>query len=74
LVDSIIIRPIKPGEWLPDRCLNGLEPFDPNSHIPESGCPGINYAQKGTRESLEQLYKMTIDKYAGCGFVAWDKG
>lgn len=73
IADSITIRPIRVEEWLPDRCLNGLEPFDPNCHLPESGCPSINYSQKSNRETLEQLYQLAIDKYGGCGFVAWDK-
>lgn len=73
IADPISIRPIRVDEWLPDRCLNGLEPFDPNYHLPESGCPSINYSQKSNRETLEQLYQLTIDKYGGCGFVAWDK-
>jgi len=72
-IDTIKIKPIRLYEWLPDRCLNGLEPFDPNFHLPESGCSSINYFQKSNRETLEQLYQMTIDKYGGCGFVAWDK-
>jgi GNAT superfamily N-acetyltransferase len=72
IVDTIKIKPIKLDEWLPDRCLNGLEPFDPNSHLPESGCPSINYFLKNNRETLFQLYELTIDKYGGCGFIAWD--
>ena len=72
IVDTIEIRPIKLDEWLPDRCLNGLEPFDPNSCLPESGCPSLNYFQKNSRETLKQLYQLTINKYGGCGFVAWD--
>jgi len=71
-IDSIKIKPIKPDEWIPDRCLNGLEPFDPNNHMPESGCPSLNYFQENNRASLEQLYKVAINKYGGCGFVAWD--
>lgn len=70
--DTIAIRPIKREEWLPDRCLNGSEPFDPVSCQPESGCPSINFSQKNDRKSLEELYRSTIDKYGGCGFVAWD--
>ncbi|MGD8778383.1 MAG: GNAT family N-acetyltransferase [Ignavibacteria bacterium] len=72
MIDRIKIKPISLDEWLPDRCLNGFEPFDPNSYLPESGCPSLNYSQKNNRETLEQLYKSTIDKYGGCGFVAWD--
>lgn len=71
-IDTIKIKPIKLNEWLPDRCLNGLEPFDPKSHLPESGCPSLNYFQKNNRETLEQLYKLTFNNYGGCGFVAWD--
>jgi GNAT superfamily N-acetyltransferase len=73
ITDSITIRPIRVDEWLPDRCLNGLEPFDPKSKLPESGCPSINYSQKCNRETMKQLYQLTIDKYGGCGFVAWYK-
>jgi len=73
IADSIVIKPISPDEWLPDRCLNGIEPFDPNCHPPESGCPGINYYKKNNRETLEQLYQLTISKYGGCGFIAWEK-
>jgi len=72
MIDSITIKPIKADEWLPDRCLNGLEPFDPDSHLPEFGCPSINYFQKNSRETLEELYHLTIRKYGGCGFIAWD--
>jgi GNAT superfamily N-acetyltransferase len=72
-IDSITIRPIRIDEWLPDRCLNSLEPFDPKSHLPEAGCPGINYSRENNRKKLEQLYRLTIAKYGGCGFVAWDK-
>ena len=71
--DGIIVKPIKTGEWLPDRCLNGSEPFDPGSHTPACGCPNINYCRKNTRESLEQIYQSAIIKYGGCGFVAWEK-
>ena len=71
ITDNISIRPINPGEWLPDRCLIGLEPFDPKTNIPEPGCPAINYAQTGNRQTLEKIYKLTINKYGGCGFVAW---
>jgi GNAT superfamily N-acetyltransferase len=70
---AIAIKPIKPEEWLPDRCLNGSEPFDPNAHIPEAGCPSINYTNKNNRETLEQLYRNTINKYGGCGFIAWEE-
>lgn len=73
IAESITIRPIRMDEWLPDRCLNGSEPFDPNSYAPGIGCPGINYFQKGNRETLKQLYQQTINKYGGCGFVAWHK-
>jgi GNAT superfamily N-acetyltransferase len=72
IADTIKIKPIKLDEWLPDRCLNGIEPFDPKSYSPEPGCPSLNYFQKNNRESLEQIYRMTINKYGGCGFVAWD--
>lgn len=71
--DSIEIRPIRENEWLPDRCLTGLDPFDPNSHLPEFGCMSMNYSQKNNRETLEALYQLTIKKYGGCGFVAWEK-
>jgi GNAT superfamily N-acetyltransferase len=71
-IDTIKIKPIKPDEWIPDRCLNGLEPFDPNNSTPESGCPSLNYFQKNSRETLEQLYRLTIKNYGGCGFIAWD--
>jgi GNAT superfamily N-acetyltransferase len=72
ILDTIKIKPIKLNEWLPDRCLNGFEPFDPKSYSPEPGCPSLNYFQKNNRESLEQIYRLTINKYGGCGFVAWD--
>jgi len=72
IVDTITIKPIRLDEWLPDRCLTGVEPFDPTSHLPEHGCPGINYSRKNNRETLEQLHQITINKYGGCGFVAWD--
>jgi GNAT superfamily N-acetyltransferase len=72
IADTIKIKPIKLDEWLPDRCLNGIEPFDPKSYSTEPGCPSLNYFQKNNRESLEQIYQLTINKYGGCGFVAWD--
>ena len=72
ITDLVKIRPIRLGEWLPDRCLNGLEPFDPKSNLPRFGCPSINYSLKNNRETLEQLYQLTINKYGGCGFIAWD--
>ena len=71
--DFITIRPISADEWLPDRCLNGIGAFDPNSNLPEPGCPGLSYTNKYNREGLAQLYRKTIDKYGGCRFVAWDK-
>ena len=73
IVDTIEIRPIKLDEWLPDRCLIGTEPFDPNSYLPEVGCPSLNYFKRNSREALEQLYELTINTYGGCGCVAWDK-
>ena len=33
IADSITIKPIRVNEWLPDRCLNGLEPFDPKYQV-----------------------------------------
>ena len=50
----------------------GLEPFDPNSHVLGPGCPSLNYFQKNNRSTLAQLHELTIKKYGGCGFVAWD--
>ena len=73
MIDTIAIKPIQFDEWLPDRCLNGLEPFDPAYSLPEPGCPGINFTLKNDREALEQLYWLTINKFGGCGFVAWDR-
>lgn len=72
IADSIAIRPIRAEEWLPDRCLTITGPFDPKCYLPESGCPGLNYSQKGNRENLEQVYRSAIDKYGSCGYVAWD--
>lgn len=72
MIDTIKIKPIKLDEWLPDRCLTGLEPFDSNTHLPESGCSSLNYFQKNNREILVQLYQLTIKKYGGCGFIAWE--
>ena len=71
-MDTIKIKPIKLDEWLPDRCLTGIEPFNPKFHPPEAGCPSLNYFQKNDKASLIQLYKLTIKKYGGCGFVAWE--
>lgn len=68
----IIIKPIRPEKWLPDRCLNGSDPFDPSSHLPASGCPSLNFSIKNNRETLEQLYRSVINQYGGCGFVAWE--
>ena len=73
ILDEIIIKPIQLDEWLPDRCLTGAEPFDPGSYLPESGCQSINFSVKNDRETLEHLYRSTINKYGGCGFVAWEK-
>lgn len=72
-IDIVSIRPIKLNEWLPDRCLNFSEPFDPKSYLPESGCPSLNYNRKMSRETLVQLYQLSINTFGGCGFVAWDK-
>lgn len=72
IVDFITIKPINPDEWLPDRCLTGSEPFDPECHLPQAGCPGINYSLQNDRKTLEQLYRSAIKEYGGCGFVAWD--
>lgn len=72
MTENIIIKPINLNEWLPDRCLNGSEPFDPNSNSPGIGCPGMNYSYKNNRKTLELLYKVTINKYGGCGFIAWE--
>ncbi len=72
LPDTIKIRPIRPDEWLPDRCLTGLEPFDRNSCPPEPGCSSLNHFQKIDRETLEKWYRLAIDEYGGCGFVAWE--
>lgn len=69
--NKITITPINVDEWLPDRCLNRSEPFDPKAYPPASGCPSLNYFQKISRESLEQIYQLAINKYGGCGFVAW---
>lgn len=74
IIDTIEIRPIRLNEWLPDRCLNGVAPFDPNSDLPETGCPSLNYFKRNNRQTLEQLYELTINTYGGCGFVAWDNG
>jgi len=74
IVDTIEIRPIKLDEWLPYRCLNGAEPFAPNSNLPDTGCPSLNYFKRNNRETLKQLYALTISKYDGYGFVAWDNG
>lgn len=71
--DTIEIRPIRPDEWLPDRCLTGSEPFDPGLCLPEAGCPSLNRTGKNTRRSLVQLYESTIEKYGACGFIAWHK-
>ncbi len=73
-MSKITIKPIRTDEWLPDRCLNGTEPFDPKVHMPAPGCPGMNYFRKMDRKALEQLYEHTISKYGGCGFIAWDAG
>jgi len=73
MLDTIQIRPITPDEWLPDRCLNGSEPFDPKAHVPASGCPSLNYFRENNRETFEQIYESAIKTYGGCGFVAWDR-
>jgi len=73
MIDNTIeIRPIKLDEWLPDRCLIGTEPFDPESTSPETGCSSLNCFRKNNREALVELYESTINKYGTCGFVAWD--
>lgn len=71
---DIDIRPVSPYEWLPDRCLTRTEPLDPASYPPETGCPSLNCLGRLDRASLEELYGSTINKYGGCGFVAWDRG
>lgn len=71
--DDIEIRRVKLDEWLPDRCLNGAEPFDPNTNLPQTGCSSLNCFKKNNRKALVQLYDSTIKKYGTCGFVAWYK-
>jgi hypothetical protein len=72
--ETIEIRPIKVDEWLPDRCLKGMGPFDPACHLPQAGCPSLNYFREIGREGLVQLYTSVIEQYGCCGFVAWDGG
>jgi len=72
-IDKVSIRPIKPNEWLPDRCLKFSEQFDPKSYLPESGSTSLNNHLNLSREDLLNLYHLSIKKYGGCGFVAWDK-
>lgn len=71
--DTIIVKPIRPEEWLPDRCLHGSEAFDPACNEPAAGCPNFNYGKQNTRRLLEQLYQSAISEYGGCGFIAWEK-
>jgi hypothetical protein len=71
-IEGIDIRPIAQTEWLPDRCLKGIETFIPNSTSIENGCPSLNYFKKLTPLTLKDLYKLTIDKFGNCGYVAWE--
>jgi len=70
---EFVIRPISFDEWLPDRCLGGGQPFDPNAYSPEAGCSSLDwFYTHGSREKLEQIYREAIQDYGGCGFVTWD--
>jgi GNAT superfamily N-acetyltransferase len=69
---NIEVRPISLKEYLPDRCM-GSEPFDPNEVEKLQGCPSLSkVGNLGT--NLESFYKQVLEKYGGCGFVAWHKG
>lgn len=69
------IRPIRAGEWLPDRCMPSGEPLDPKTVTREAGCSSLNsFYTKGSREKLETLYRKVLDCTGCCGFVAWIGG
>ena len=70
---ELTVRPISAGEWLPDRCLGGGEPFDPRGCEAKAGCSSLYwFYTHGNREKLEELYREVIEKYGGCGFVTWE--
>jgi GNAT superfamily N-acetyltransferase len=69
---SLDIRPISLDEWLPDRCLGGGRPIDPEAISAESGCSSLDwFYTHGSREKLVDIYLKAIEEYGGCGFVAW---
>ena len=69
-MSKIEIRPISLDEYLPDRCM-GSEPFDPSEVQRSRGCTSLSeVANLGT--DLETFYQQSIERYGGCGFVAWD--
>ncbi len=69
---EFLIKPISFTEWLPDRCLGGGQPFDPNAYPPEAGCSSLDwFYTHGSREKLEEIYREAIRDDGGCGFITW---
>lgn len=69
------IRPIRPHEWLPDRCMPDGEPLDPARLTPQCGCPSLSeHCEKfapSSREKIVSLYEDALARFGCCGFVAW---
>ena len=70
------IRPIRADEWLPDRCLSMDEPFDPRGAAPRHGCPSLllHGSRIRNRIEFEKFYHSVLNRFSGCGFVAWENG
>lgn len=70
------ICPICAEEWLPDRCMSIKEPLDIGNLIPQYGCPNLLFgkSQIQNRIEFEEFYSNVLNRYACCGFVAWEKG
>lgn len=72
------IRPISPGEWLPDRCMPAGAPLDPAELKPEPGRASLAHRCEkftpGSRGLLEGLYRAALSHVGCCGFVAWYEG
>lgn len=70
------IRPICGKEWLPDRCMATGIPLHIRDSSPQYGCPGFLFGNPGIRNRIdfEDFYRNVLNRFSGCGFVAWEKG
>lgn len=65
------IKPIRLGEWLPDRCMP-LGELDLMTVKPEAGCHSLNgFYTEGNRTKLINLYHDALESTGCCGFIAW---